>query len=214
MNTESRTLKITPDDPSLEAIRKAASTIRNGGIIAYPTRCLYGLGADAFDTEAVQRLYSIKKRAARKPILVLIDSTRHLDNFVTRVTGIASQIMRLFWPGKITLVFEAAASVPIDLTGGSQKIGVRQPGHPVASALVKSVGRPITGTSANISGHPGCHRVDDLEPELTRRLDLILDAGPLMGGRGSTVVDVSTETPMVLREGVIPARDIIALTTG
>jgi L-threonylcarbamoyladenylate synthase len=214
MNTESKTLKITPDDPSSEAIRKAAATIKDGGIVAYPTRCLYGLGADALDTKAVQRLYAIKKRSAQKPILVLIDGTRQLDNLVTRVTGIASQIMRLFWPGKITLVFEATASVPIDLTGGSQKIGVRQPGHPAAAALVKSVGRPITGTSANISGHPGCHRVEDLAPELTSRLDLILDAGPLIGGRGSTVVDVTGETPRILREGVIPASDIMALTAG
>ena len=119
MNTESKTLKIAPEHPSFEAIRKAASAIRGGGIIAYPTRCLYGLGVDAFDKEALQRLYSIKKRSARKPILVLIEQIRQLDRLVTRVTGIASQIMRLFWPGKITLVFEAAASVPTELTGGS-----------------------------------------------------------------------------------------------
>lgn len=210
----SKFVKIAPVRPSSEAIRKAASIIKDGGIIAYPTRCLYGLGADAFDENAVRRLYAVKHRPAHKPILVLIDQTRHLEKLVTQITGIASRIMQSFWPGKVTLVFNAAASVPSRLTGGRQKIGIRQPGHPAAAALVRAVGRPITGTSANISANPACYRIDDLEPELVRHLDLILDAGPLTGGRGSTVVDVSTETPIVLREGVIPAGDIMALAAG
>ncbi len=211
MSSRPKFLKTAPDAPAPAAILEAALAIKAGGTVVYPTRCLYGLGTDAFNNEAVRNLYSIKQRSVRKPILILIDRTELVEPLVSSVTGIAARIMKRYWPGKITLVFEAADSVSTDLTGGSKKIGIRQPGHPTAAALVKAVGRPVTGTSANISGTPGCHRVDDLQPALTRHLDLILDVGPLAGGRGSTVVDVTTETPQVLREGVVPARDIMAL---
>jgi L-threonylcarbamoyladenylate synthase len=209
MITRLNTLKAAPD-----TIQKAASTIKAGGIIVFPTHGLYGLGADAFNRQAVQKLYSIKQRPPRKPILILIERAEQLASLVSHVNPIATQIMDRFWPGKITLVFEASARVPTTLTGGSTKIGVRQPGHPAAVALVKAVGGPITGTSANLSGRPGCRQVSDLEPALIRRLDLILDAGILAGGRGSTVVDVSRETPQILREGIIPASDIMALRAG
>ncbi len=209
MITQLNALQATPD-----TIQKAASRIKAGGIIAFPTHGVYGLAADAFNRHAVQKLYAIKQRPPHKPILILIEGTEQLPSLASDINKMATQIMHRFWPGKITLVFEASASVPAILTGGSTKIGVRQPGHPVAAALVKAVGSPITGTSANLSGRPACRQVSDLEPALIRQLDLILDAGMLAGGRGSTVVDVTGETPQILREGAIPASDIMALTAG
>ena len=215
MTTRPNIIKVAPVNPAPEAIKKAASVIKAGGTIAYPTRCLYGLGADAFNADAVAGIFSIKQRSAQKPILILIDHPKQLERLVTHVPKIAANIMRQFWPGKVTLVFEASEDLSPDLTGGSGKIGIRLPGHPVASALVKAVTSPITGTSANLSGRPGCHQIIDLEPRVARQLDLMLDAGPLGGGRGSTVVDVTAgDRPIVLREGVISARDIMMLGTG
>jgi L-threonylcarbamoyladenylate synthase len=108
-------------------------------------------------------------------------------------------------------VFEAKDTVPFNLTAESGKIGVRIPGHRTAQALVKAVQGPITGTSANLSGRRGCHHIDDLEPQIAGQLDLILDAGNLIGGRGSTIVDVSAGKPKILREGAISAQEIMAL---
>ena len=203
-------IKVSPVNPDPEAIEKAAAVIKTGGTIAYPTRCLYGLGTDPFNAGAVAGIFSIKQRSAQKPISILIDHPRQLERLVTHVSKIAANLMRQFWPGKVTLVFEASAGVSADLTGGTGKIGIRLPGHPVTVALVEAIAGPITGTSANISGHPGCHRVGDLEPAVANRLDLVLDAGPLAGGRGSTVVDVTGEGRLrVLREGTVSARDIM-----
>jgi len=210
VTTRAHIIKVAPLNPAREIIKEAAGVIKAGGLIAYPTRCLYGLGADASNARAVNRIYTIKQRAARKPILILIDHPGQLDRLVTHVPRIAVNLMRQFWPGQVTLVFEAAKDVSPELTGGGGKIGIRLPGHPAASALVKAVAGPITGTSANLSGSPGCHRIRDLAPRIAHRLDLILDAGPLAGGRGSTVVDVTAgDRPVVLREGVISAREIM-----
>jgi L-threonylcarbamoyladenylate synthase len=112
-------------------------------------------------------------------------------------------LIERYWPGKVTLVFEAAKTVPDSLTGGSGKIGIRLVGHSVARKLVMAVGRPITGTSANISGRPACCTVNALDTEIIQKVDLVLDCGPLAGGRSSTVIDVTTDPPKVLRKGVV-----------
>jgi L-threonylcarbamoyladenylate synthase len=114
-----------------------------------------------------------------------------------------------FWPGRVTLVFKASDAVPRHLTAGTGKIGIRSTGHPVAAALIRFLGRPITGTSANISGESGSRRLRDLKPQLTRQLDAALDAGPLKGGTGSTVVDVTGDIPRILREGEISAAEVL-----
>jgi L-threonylcarbamoyladenylate synthase len=215
MYTGPKFIKVAPVNPDHEAIKIAADVIKAGGTIVYPTRCLYGLGVDAFNTGAVAEIYSIKQRSAQKPILILIDHIKWLERLVTRVPEAATVIMEQFWPGKVTLVFEASDAVAPDLTSGSGKIGIRLPGHPVASALVKSIARPITGTSANLSGRQSCRQISDLEPNFTNRLELILDAGPLQGGRGSTVVDVAAgDQPIILREGAISAGEIMAAVGG
>lgn len=203
--------KINPEHPEPEIIQRAGTVIKQGGIIAFPTRCLYGLGADAFNAEAVDRVFKMKQRPSQKPILILIDRRIQLERLVSHVSKAASHIMDHFWPGGITLVFEADDTVPHHLTAGTGKIGIRSPGHPVAAALVSSLGRPLTGTSANISGEPGCRRIDDLDPQLIQQLDAIIDAGPLKGGTGSTVVDVTGDIPRILREGEISEKEILNL---
>ncbi len=182
--------------------------IRRGGVVCFPTRCLYGLGADAFDRNAVERVFEIKKRSKAKPLLVLIPDRDVLPAIAQEVSPAAVRIMDKFWPGKVSLVFKAQKRVPDNLTAMTAKIGIRLPGHPVAAALAEKVGRPITGTSANLSGQPGCSRIEDLAAGVLECVDMILDAGPLKGGIGSTLVDVTQNPPLVLREGEVSAMHI------
>lgn len=175
-----------------------------------PTRCLYGLAVDAFNISAVDRIFKIKRRPVQKPLLVLIDKADQLNRLAGHVPATAFAIMGKFWPGNVTLVFEARKNLPSGLTAGSGKIGVRQPGQPVAMALAAAVQGPITGTSANLSGKAGCYHMADLDREISEQIDLALDAGPLKGGAGSTVVDVTGEHPRILREGGVSAGDIYA----
>ena len=209
-----KTHKINPENLDPDLIQDAAAIIKQGGVIAFPTRCLYGLGADAFNPAAVGRIYKIKQRPTEKPILILIDDPKRLERLVTHISDAAKSIMDRFWPGKVTLVFEAHEDVPHYLTAAAGKIGVRLTEHPVAAALVRELQAPITGTSANVSGYPGCHQIKDLMPEVTEQLDLILDAGPLKGGLGSTVVDVTGKVSRVLREGVVSKKEILAAHAG
>jgi L-threonylcarbamoyladenylate synthase len=203
--------KINPSNPDIDLIQEAADTIRQGGVIAFPTRCLYGLGADALNAEAVDRIFKIKQRPFEKPILLLIDDPRRLEHLVTRISDHAEEIMKRFWPGNVTLIFDASVKVPAYLTADTGKIGIRLAAHPVASALAGAVQKPLTGTSANLSGQSGCDRIKDLPPAVTEQLDLVLDAGPLEGGSGSTVVDVTGERPRVLRQGVISEKNILSI---
>ena len=182
--------------------------IQQGGVVVFPTRCLYGLGADAFDASAVKRVSLIKQRPADNPILALIDSRQRLDDLVASIPSTADALMKTFWPGRLTLVFEARKSLPQQLTAGSGKIGVRLPGHPVAYALTRQSGTALTGTSANLSGRPGCHRVKDLDDPIAGQVDLILDGGTLKGGVGSTVIDITQNPPRILREGQVSAEEI------
>lgn len=211
MRFKSKTVQVDPRHPADDAIMKAAAAVRSGGVIAFPTRCLYGLGAEAFNNEAVARIFSIKQRSVDNPILILIDRPDRLDQLVSEVSPAAARIMDRFWPGRITLVFKAVGDVPSYLTAGTGKIGIRLPGHPVAAALLRALQTPLTGTSANLSGKPGCRRIEDLEYQIAGKLDLILDAGPLKGGRGSTVVDVTLDPPKVLREGEVSEIEIMKL---
>lgn len=208
MKISDKTIKIDPLKPEPELIQKAASVVRSGGIVIFPTRSLYGLAADAFNEEAVERIFEIKGRRSEKPILVLADSFLMLSCLVRNIPSTAQKIMDSFWPGGITIVFEANENLPANLTAGSGKIGVRRPGHPVASALVKAVGGPVTGTSANLSGNHGCGMISEIDPDIAERVDLIIDAGELKGGTGSTVIDVTEDPPVLIREGGISINEI------
>ena len=189
-------------------IFEAVRILKNGGVVSFPTRCLYGLGADALNRKAIGRVFKIKQRAPDKPLLILVPDRQAVDGLVNEIPPDAIKIMDRFWPGRITIVLAASSSLPSNLLAGMDKIGIRLPGHPIARALVEAFGGPITGTSANLSGQPGSSRIDDFDPLLIRQLDLILDAGPLQGGAGSTIVDVTEKTPVVLREGVVPRSEI------
>lgn len=209
MKASDKLRKINPADPETDIIAEAARIISNGGVVVFPTRGLYGLGADAFNDEAVSRIFHIKQRPENKPILVLIKNKDKLDRFVEHIPQAASVIMERFWPGKVSIVFKAKKGFPVNLTSGTGRIGIRVPEHNVAFALVNAVGNPITGTSANLSGSTGCSHIDYLEPKIANRVDLILDAGPLKGSAGSTVVDITSGKPLILRQGELSQKDIL-----
>ena len=206
--------KIHPKEPEPEIVEEAAEVIQRGGVVVFPTQCLYGLGADAMNPNAVERIIDIKQRPQDNPILVLIHSKKQLEMLVEEIPPNADAIMEGFWPGKVTLVFEARDILPGLLTAQTGKIGVRLPGHPVAAAIVQQIKSPVTGTSANVSGRPGCNSLTDMDPQITGQVDLVLDAGTLQGGVGSTVVDVTGEPPRILREGQVTANQILESVTG
>ncbi|MBF0413548.1 MAG: threonylcarbamoyl-AMP synthase [Desulfamplus sp.] len=201
-------------------IVKAGKIIQNGGVVIFPAKCLYGIAADALNPKAVERVFNIKQRPLTNPILVLIDDINQLSSLVKPLSEqeflpqSAIALIKKFWPGNITLVFDAMSNVPVELTAGTGKIGVRIPGHSLARELVKQVGRPITGTSANISGRAGCRNIADIDPEILNSVDMILNAGALKGGIGSTVVDITYNQIRIIREGVIASDEIFRAVSG
>jgi len=197
-------------DPGL--IQTAVEMVKSGGVILFPARCMYGLGADAMNQAAVEKIFAMKQRDRGKPLLILAKDMEAVQQLAAHITENAKAIARHFWPGDVTLVFQAKETLPENLTAGSGKIGIRIPGHPLTAALVNALDSPITGTSANISGAPGCRRIDDIPRKIRDAADVFaLDAGLLEGGPGSTVVDVTGTSPVVLREGVILKKDIFSI---
>jgi L-threonylcarbamoyladenylate synthase len=198
-------------DASLnQNVRKAAEIIKSGGLVVCPTSGLYGLAADALNAKAVRRVFHVKGRPIDKPLLALISHQSMLSPLVTGVPPMAERLIKRFWPGGLTLVMDARAGLPPGLCSDAGKIGVRLVAHPVAAALVAAVGRPVTGTSANMSGEAGCAAIDDISSAVIDAVDLVIDAGPLDGGPGSTVVDVTGSTPEILRHGALAADDILS----
>jgi L-threonylcarbamoyladenylate synthase len=205
-----RIVRIDSADPVNGGIRGAVGVLNRQGVLVFPTTGLYGLGADAFSPSAVSRVFAIKRRPERMPILVMLPDPDQVDRVVRRVPAFARPLMGL-WPGGITLVFEAGERVPSALTGGTGKIGIRLPAHPVARALVRQFGGPITATSANLSGSPAVFDLENLDPRVGDAVDLIVDAGVLAGGAGSTVLDVTCRPPRIVREGAVSVQKIEAV---
>ncbi|MFC1886616.1 L-threonylcarbamoyladenylate synthase [Thermodesulfobacteriota bacterium] len=202
--------KVDPFHPEPEIIAEASRSIQTGGVVAFPTRCLFGLAADALNPVSVERVFQIKQRPPDKPVLVLIKKRTDLSGLVKSIPSTAKNLIDVFWPGRITIIFKAKDALSEVLTARTGKIGVRIPGHPVAVALVNTLNHPITGTSANLSGHTGCSRISELSHDISDKLDLILDAGPLRGGVGSTVVDVTVNPPKVIRHGEVSEKAIFS----
>ena len=213
MHEPGKIIRIDPAGPGPEAIAGAGSIIQKGGVVIFPTQCLYGIAADALNEKAVEKVFDIKKRPQNNPILVLVPDQSFLEDLTESVPESAEKLMKAFWPGGLTLVCQAKPTVPKRLTAGSGKLGIRIPSHPAAKALVDFVGFPITGTSANLSGKPGCDRISLLDPSIFETSDLILDAGILKGGIGSTIVDVTVFPLRIIREGFISENQIRRILT-
>jgi L-threonylcarbamoyladenylate synthase len=199
---------IDPVMPDPVSIAKAGKILQKNGVVIFPAKCLYGVAANALDETAIKKVFHLKQRPWINPILVLISDRIQLSTLVTSISRQAYTLMDAFWPGNITLVFEAKKHISKYLTAGTGKIGIRIPAHPVAKALVEYVNFPITGTSANLSGKNGCNQIDQLSSTIIDQAYLVLDAGTLKGGRGSTIVDVTASSVTIIREGEVTANQI------
>lgn len=203
-----RILKTDTQDSFQTAIKDAAEVILSGGIVAVPTESFYGLAVHALDEKAIGRLFAVKRRREDNPVLILIPSKEGQSSYVTEVHEKGRKLMERFWPGGLTMVFFAGPILPRSLTAGTGKIGVRLSSHPVPTELARAVGAPITGTSANRSGRPSCSTAEEVMEALGEDIDLILDGGKTAGGKGSTVLDVTTDPPVVLREGIVSRNEL------
>lgn len=198
---QTQVLKVNPVEPEPEVIALAAEVIKKGGLVAFPTETVYGLGANALEERAVARIFAAKERPADDPIIVHIASMESLLQVVAEVPPMAQKLAKLFWPGPLTLVLPKTPSVPNLVTAGLPTVGVRMPAHPVALALIKASGCPIAAPSANLFGRPSPTHSSHVLEDLDGRIELVLDAGPTFIGVESTVLDLTRPTPTILRPG-------------
>lgn len=202
-------LKIDPLKPDKEILKETSRILSKGGIIAFPTETFYGLGVDARQEAAVEKIFRIKGRNVRDPVSVIVDSEKEVIPLVAAIPETARFLMKKFWPGPLTLVFCAAIPVSSRLTGGTGKIGIRVSSHAIARVLAKRLSGPLTATSANLSGRQECTTAAEVIHIFGDRLDAIIDGGPTPGGMGSTVLDVTVHPPLVLRSGAVSLTEIL-----
>ncbi len=193
-------IKVTPLDPEKEVMERAASIIKRGGLVVFPTETVYGLGANALDPVAAGKIFAAKGRPADNPLIVHVHEPQGAEP-LGKLEQRTLDLMSVFWPGPLTLVIPAAPVVPLQVTGGLGTVAVRMPAHPVALDLIRRSGVPVAGPSANRSGRPSPTRAEDVMEDLGGRVEMILDAGPTDVGVESTVLDVSGEVPILLRPG-------------
>ncbi|WP_207707626.1 L-threonylcarbamoyladenylate synthase, partial [Desulfofundulus thermobenzoicus] len=197
-------------DPGVMA--RAGLILRRGGLVAFPTETVYGLGADALNARAVARIFEAKGRPQDNPLIVHVAAREMVDPLVARVPAHARQLMDAFWPGPLTLVLPAAAAVPREVTAGLDTVGIRMPDHPVALALIRSAGVPVAAPSANLSGRPSPTSAEHVLADLGGRVEVVLDGGPAGIGVESTVLDITGDVPVILRPGGVTAEEIAGIT--
>jgi L-threonylcarbamoyladenylate synthase len=195
-------------DPA--TLQQAVATLRNGGLVAYPTDTVYGLAALPTDDAAIDRLFAAKGRDVEKAVPLLIASPADLALVAGDVPEAVRLLMHAFWPGALTIVLPRAAGFRSKALDGT--VAVRVPDHPVPRELVRLLGAPITGTSANVSGGPDPLAADDVRAQLGEAVDLIIDGGPCPGGRPSTVVDCTVDPPRVVRQGPVSREELVRAT--
>jgi len=198
------TIILPANDP--DAIPRALEVLGDGGLVAFPTDTVYGVGALAFDATAVESIYTAKNRPVEKAIPILIGGPEDLDKVTADIPPIAAKLAARFWPGALTLVVPKHPNLP-DVVSTAPTVGVRVPDHPVARALLRAAG-PMAVTSANISGEASPKTAEEVKRQLNGRIPLILDGGETPGGVPSTVVNCLGTEPVILREGPITMKDI------
>jgi L-threonylcarbamoyladenylate synthase len=209
-----RTLRLKVDGNDLgadEALDRAATILRGGGLVALPTETVYGLGANALDQVAVERIFVAKSRPPWDPIIVHVASHEMLAGLVEEVPEAARKLMAAFWPGPLTLLLKRTRAVPDAVTAGRPLVGVRMPAHPVALELIRRAGVPVAAPSANRFGHVSPTTADHVLDDLDGRIDAVLDAGPTTRGVESTVLDPSASPMMIYRPGAVTAEQILEI---
>lgn len=191
-----------------QQIKQGISILKGGGVVAFPTDTVYGLGACASDEQAVERVYELKKRPLTVALPLLLADTTQISEVAANVSQIAWLLIRRFLPGALTLVLPKSDTLPDIITAGSRTVAVRIPAHPVPIALSEGIGAPIVGTSANLSGKPSALTAGEVYSQFGNKIDLVVDGGRCPGGKESTIVDVTGEKLVILREGAITREEL------
>lgn len=200
---ETRLVRVNDINKCSDAIKQAAKLIRKGETVAFPTETVYGLGANALDPEAVEKIFKAKGRPADNPLIVHIDNINDLKQLTAFVRDEAYQLIERFWPGPLTIIFDKSSSVPDIVTAGLDTVAIRMPSHSVAAALIRESGVPIAAPSANSSGRPSPTSARHVYDDLKGRIPMILDGGRTDVGLESTVLDITGDKPVILRPGGI-----------
>ena len=187
-----RVLKVDPQYPDPQVIREAAGLLRRGGLVAFPTETVYGLGANLRDPQAVQELYQVKQRPFEKRATLHVADFKQIEEEGVDPSPLACELMRRFWPGPVTLVLARP---------DGSTIGFRMPAHPAALALLREAAVPVIAPSANLAGQPPAVSAEQVLESFSDRIDAVLDGGPAGSGQSSTVVDLASNPPRILREG-------------
>lgn len=201
-------LKVSSDAPERHLIEYAATFIKRGRVVAIPTDTFYGLSADPFNLAAVERVFRVKGRPESQALPILVNS---IEQAVTLIRDVPDPFLTLahkFWPGALTLIVEATHRLPLKVTGNTGKVALRWPKSKIATELIDAAESPITGTSANLSGHPSCSNAQQIVEQLDGRLPLILDSGDTGGTLASTIVRINDDDWTIAREGAVPNEEI------
>ena len=191
-----------------QQVEKGVSLLKQGGIVAFPTDTVYSLSAAVNNIAAVERIYRIKERPRHMALPLLLADQSQLDKVAVSIPTSARLLAERFMPGALTLVLPRAESVPDIVSGPNNSVAVRIPDHPIALALVRGVGAPLTGTSANLSGRPSALTAEEVNTQLYGRIELIIDGGRCPGGIESTIIDLTGADPVILREGAISRQEL------
>jgi L-threonylcarbamoyladenylate synthase len=210
----SKVIHIDPEAPSADAINLAASVLRDGGIVVFPTETVYGIGAAATSCIGPQEIVDIKMRPASKSLPWLVETEDALDTYGTGVPAYAHLLAKKYWPGAITLVVNASERVGKDFRDDRGTVALRCPDHEVVQELIRASGGPIITTSANTSGNPSPASFEELEPRIVAAADLTLDGGETLHGVHSTIVDCTGIVPLILRDGAIDNDEIMSVAAG
>lgn len=201
---ETKRVRITdPEHIREEDLEEAAVVLRNGGLVAFPTETVYGLGANALDERAAKKIYEAKGRPSDNPLIAHISGPEELAPLVEEIPGAAEKLMERFWPGPLTMIFRKKEIVPYGTTGGLDTVAVRMPSDPIARKLISMAKVPVAAPSANLSGRPSPTTAEHVWQDMAGRIDIIVDGGPVGIGLESTIVDVTGEIPTVLRPGAV-----------
>ncbi len=207
----SRVLAVDATSPEPALLEEAGKALKRAGLIAYPTETFYALGADALNQAALARLFELKGRSKEKVLSVIVASRAMLAELAAEIPEEADRLADRFWPGPLTLILKAKPGLPQGIVSAKGAIAARISSHPVAHHLVKILGSPLTATSANLTGQKAPTQADQVIESFGHKIDLILDAGPTRGGKGSTLIDVTGESPRILRPGAISKEAIWAV---
>ncbi len=194
---------LNPHKVKDEELAEAAEILKKGGLVAFPTETVYGLGANGLDEEAAKKIYAAKGRPSDNPLIVHISALEELESLAAEIPDAAKSLMELYWPGPLTMVFKKKEIVPCGTTGGLDTVAVRMPSDPIARALIRLAGVPVAAPSANRSGRPSPTTAGHVWQDMAGRIEMIIDGGPVGIGVESTIVDVTGPVPVILRPGAV-----------